>query len=201
VVLALAFFAFCMMLWILYGWFPTFIYEHFHLSLTSSGVNATLYLQAATIAGILVGGAVGDMLVARVPAARFYVGAVGLFVCGPFGCLALVGSSLSQARIASALFGFFAGLMIANVFSGAFDVVAQENYSFAAGFLNLVGGLSGGMGLLLSGWWNHTIGLLGLMRWAAAGSACMAVLMVVVGVRGFEKDHGKAMLSEPVPNQ
>src|SRR5215472_2950875 len=35
--LAVAFFAFCTMLWMLYAWFPNFIYERYHLSMTESG--------------------------------------------------------------------------------------------------------------------------------------------------------------------
>ena len=55
-----AMFTFCLMLWILYGWLPDVIYEKFHLSMAASGVNATLYLQASSVVGVLIGGVTAD---------------------------------------------------------------------------------------------------------------------------------------------
>ena len=73
--LSAAFFAFCAMLWIFYAWFPTFLFERFHLSMTESGFRATLFVQLSCGAGIVVGGALADRLSKRIPAARFYIAA------------------------------------------------------------------------------------------------------------------------------
>ena len=60
--------------------------------------------------------------------------------------------------------------MISNIFASAYDVVAERNYGFAAGMLNLVGGLSGSAGMLLGGWWKGSVGILSLMKWAVVAT-------------------------------
>jgi predicted MFS family arabinose efflux permease len=43
-----AFFLFCAMLWMLYAWLPSYVYDRFHLSMAKSGLAATVYLQASS---------------------------------------------------------------------------------------------------------------------------------------------------------
>ena len=40
----------------LYAWFPNFIYERYHLSMTESSFTATVYIQISCMAGVLAGG-------------------------------------------------------------------------------------------------------------------------------------------------
>jgi MFS family permease len=183
-----AMFTFCLILWILYGWLPDVIYEKFHLSLAASGVNATLYLQASSVVGILIGGITADQAKRRIPQARFYVSAFGCLLCGPFAYLTLAVDSLAGLKIASTLFGLFAGCMISNIFASAYDVVAEANYGFAAGVLNLVGGLSGSAGMLLGGWWKGSVGIVTLMKWAVVAAEFAAILLMVVAATQFRSD-------------
>src|SRR5262245_21589162 len=60
--LCLVFPAFTFVLWLLYTWLPNFLYEKFSLSLSDAGFTATVYLQAATMAGLLIGGVSADWL-------------------------------------------------------------------------------------------------------------------------------------------
>ena len=192
--LAAAFFAFCMMLWMLYAWLPSFIYERYGLSMTESGFTATFYLQASSALGVLAGGALGDRIVKRVRAGRFYVGGLGLLSCAPMAYLTLASGSLGLLKLASAGFGLLSGLMIANIFASAYDVISERNYGFGAGALNLAGGLAGGAGIFCAGLWKQSIGIRTLMGWAALAAAGAAVVMVVVVAARFQADRRRVGL-------
>ena len=48
-ILCIVFPAFTFVLWLLYAWLPSFLYDKFSLSLTEAGFTATVFLQAATL--------------------------------------------------------------------------------------------------------------------------------------------------------
>ena len=192
VTLAAAFFAFCLMLWMLYAWLPNWIYEHYGRSMAHSGFISTFYLQISTVGGVLAGGALADRLIRRAPAARFYVAAAGLLLCAPFAWLALATSSLGVLKLACAAFGLAAGLFIANLFAAAYDVIAERNYGFGAGALNLFGGAAGGTAVFLAGLWRRSVGIPALMGWAAALTALGAVALLAVSLRHFDADRARA---------
>jgi len=194
--LALAFFAFCTMLWMLYAWFPNFIYERYHLSMTESGLTATIYLQTSCMAGVLGGGVLADWLVRRISLGRFLIAVVGLAGCAPFAFLSLAAGSLPVAKLSAAAFGFFAGVFVSNVFAGAYDVISRQNYGLATGILNLTGGLAGGAAILATGLWKASVGMSALMKWQAIASFAGALLLLFVVVTRFASDRRRALASE-----
>jgi MFS family permease len=187
--LAVAFFCFCTMLWMLYAWFPNFIYERYHLSMTESGLTATIYLQTSCVAGILSGGILADWLVRRVPSGRFLIAVFGLVTSAPFAYLSLAAASLTAAKISSAGFGFFAGLFIANLFASSYDVISRRNYGFGAGILNFVGGFAGGAAILAAGMWKASFGMVALMKWQAVATVVSAALLLIVVLTAFASDR------------
>lgn len=191
--LCAAFFNFCIILWILFAWLANFIYERYHLSLTESGFRATLFLQSGTAAGVLLGGVLGDRFAKRFPGGRFYIGGFGLFACAPFAYALVAVHSLPLLEFFSAAFGFLGGLFIANLFAGAYDVASERNYGFAAGALNMIGGLAGGAAIFLTGLFKASLGMAGLIRWGAIASAITAVIMVAVVAVCFRSDHAAAL--------
>lgn len=194
--LSLAFFAFCTMLWMLYAWFPNFIYERYHLSMTQSGLTATVYLQTSCMAGVLAGGVLADWLVLRIRSGRFLIAVAGLAACTPFAFLSLAAGSLAIAKLSAAAFGFFAGVFVANTFAAAYDVISRQNYGLATGILNLAGGLSGGAAILAAGLWKASLGMAPLMKWQAIASASAAVLLLFVVVARFVSDRSHALQGE-----
>jgi MFS family permease len=72
-----------------------------------------------------------------VPAAAGVIGALHPS-CSPFPYLTLAVNSLPLLKLTSSAFGFFAGLMIANLFASAYDVISRRNYGPAAGTLNML---------------------------------------------------------------
>jgi MFS family permease len=194
--LALAFFSFCAMLWMLYAWFPSFIYERYHLSMTESGLTATVYLQTSSMGGVLAGGVFADWLVTRIRSGRFLIAVVGLAACAPFAFLSLAAGSLAIAKLSAAGFGFFSGVFVANTFAASYDVVSRRSYGLATGILNLVGGLAGGAAILAAGLWKASVGMVVLMKWQSIASAAIAFLLLFVVRKRFVPDRSRVVASE-----
>jgi len=187
-----AFFTFCFVFWILLAWLANYIYEHYHLSLTESGFRATLFLQSGCAVGVLLGGVLGDRFAKCIPGGRFYVGGAGLFLCTPFAYALQAVDSLASLEFCSAAFGLLGGLFIANLYASAYDVVSERNYGFAAGAMNLVGGLAGGAAIFLTGFFKASLGMAGLIRWGAIASMFAACIMAALVAVCFRSDHAAA---------
>lgn len=178
--LCAAFAAFCAMQWIFFAWFPTFLQERFHLSMTDSGWNGTLFIQSSAIVGILGGGVLADRLRRRWSAARLHVAAAGVLFSAPFAYLTFSASSLNQARVFSALFGLFGGLLAANAFAAAYDVLDRtDSRGLAAGILNMTGGISSAFMIYVAGAWKDTIGFSGLMIGMATVAVATSLLLML----------------------
>jgi len=67
-------------------------------------------------------------------------------------------------------------------------VVRERNYAFAAGVLNLGGGIASGAGLLLAGWWKESGGVVTLMQRASIASVFAALLLASVAALRFDSD-------------
>jgi MFS family permease len=173
-----AFFCFCAMLWVFYAWYPAFLQERYSLSMTQSGFAATVFVQVSCGLGVVAGGVLADRLSKRTPAARLYVAAAGILLSAPFGYLTFAAASLDVARVCSSLYGAFAGLMIANVFAAALDVIPPRHFGFGAGFLNAVGGVAASIIILVAGLVKNTLGFAGLLTWV--GIACTLSALVLI---------------------
>ena len=185
VALAAVFFAFCMVLWILYAWLPNFIFERFGLSMTASGLAATLYLQTGSAIGVLAGGVLGDWTAQRLPGGRFYIAGFGILACSPFAYLALASGSVGGLKLAAGAFGFLSGVFVANLFASAYDVIAPSNYGFGTGALNMLGGVAGGAGMLAVGLFRASVGMEALVLWGAAAAAALALVLIVTTARAY----------------
>ena len=185
--LLVAFFAYCVMLWMLYAWLPNFIYEHYHLSMTESGFTATVYLQGSTAAGILTGAFFADRMAVRFRAVRFYLVGAGVLLSAPFAWLVFQSDSLVTLKLASVGFGLFGGWLMSNIFAAAYDVIAKENYGLGAGVLNLCGGLAGGTAIFIAGYFKASIGIAPLMLFASAMAAASGILLIVIARYRFPR--------------
>ena len=178
-ILTFSFFWFCAMLWIVYAWLPDLLYERFRMSLSTSGLDATLYIQVSCGIGVLVGGWLADRLLLQIRSARLYVVGCGMLFSAPCAYLTFAATTLARFRYYGGAFGLLAGFAIANVFAAAYDVISDRNYSFAAGVLNMTGGLSGGAAMLIAGIYKREFGITNFMEWAAAATALSGLLLVV----------------------
>ncbi len=124
-------------------WMPSFLHDRFGMDLAMSGLNATLWLQAASVLGVLCGGWLADRWALRRRGGRMAVQALGLFAGAPL--IFLTGWTLSVPVLVMALagFGFFKGLYDANIWASLYDVVRPRRHATALGIMNAVGWLGG----------------------------------------------------------
>ena len=191
--LCLVFPVFVFGLWLLYGWLPNFLHEKFALDLGDAAFNATVFLQGATLAGLLGGGVLADWLYLRTKAARLWLLTASLLLCAP--CLHALGNSdsLAATRLAAAGFGLFSGLFMGNIFPSAFEVVPADTRASAVGVLNLFGAVVSGFATLFGGMWKKTVGIESLFSFTALAYLA-AALALIAGIkllfpRDYERIH------------
>ena len=125
-------------------WMPTFLYNKFHMSLSMAGLNATVYIQIASVLGVISGGILADAFVKKMAGGRMLAQSIGLLIGVPF--VFLTGWTTSVAVLIAAMigFGYFKGLYDANIFASLYDVVPVQLRGAAAGTLNSLGWLGAG---------------------------------------------------------
>lgn len=124
-------------------WLPTYLKRHFDMSLTLSGLTATLWLQAGSVIGVLIGGWLADRWVRRWRGGRMLVQAIGLFAGGPL--IFLTGWTLSVPLLVGTLIGIglFKGFYDSNIWAALYDFVPASRRATAMGFMNALGWLGG----------------------------------------------------------
>ncbi len=125
-------------------WMPTFLYNKFHMSLSMAGLNATIYIQIASVLGVISGGIFADALVKKMSGGRMLAQSLGLLVGVPFVFLTGWTTSVGVLVCAMIGFGYFKGLYDANIFASLYDVVPVARRGAAAGVLNSLGWLGAG---------------------------------------------------------
>jgi MFS family permease len=129
---------------VLLSWMPKFLFDRFHMSLSTAGLTATAFVQLASLAGAPVGGWLADWWRQRTPAGRIAVQAIGMFAGAPFVAICGTTNSIAVLIVALTCWGFFKGLYDANIFASAFDLVPPDARGRTAGFMNMIGWLAGG---------------------------------------------------------
>jgi MFS family permease len=115
------------------------------MSLTMAGLNATFWLQAASVAGVLYGGWLADRWARRRRGGRPLVQAVGLLVGAPVVFFTGWSRDVEVLVVALAGFGFCKGLYDANIWASLYDVVPARRRATAQGLMNAVGWLGAGV--------------------------------------------------------
>ena len=153
--------------WIVYTWLPTYLYERFQMSLTGAGFSATFYIQAASFAGIILGGMLADRWSASNPRARVFTQVIGLVSAGTF--LFLVGHTSSQAVLVLSLmvFGLGRGFFDCNLMPALCQIAPNRLRATGYGIFNFSSCLMGGAMAAVAGALKGAIGLGGALRISA----------------------------------
>lgn len=126
-------------------WLPTYLYQRFHLTLAAAGFSATAYMQMASVAGVLVGGLLADRFVRHARGGRMLIQGIGMLCGFPFLLLCGWAASLPLLVFALLCFGFCKGMYDANIWASLYDTIPAHRRGFAAGLMNSIGWLGGGL--------------------------------------------------------
>lgn len=177
-------------------WMPTYLFRHFHMSLTMSGLNGSAYLQIASIVGVVSGGAWADALVQRRrddKSARMRVQAAGLFCGVPF--LFLSGWTTAAAAVLAAMigFGFFKGVYDSNLWAALYDVTPIERRGATLGIMNSLGWLGGAAAQLCIGVVSVRFGMSACLSATAIVYLAIAIVLLI-GARRLARKPSSAEL-------
>lgn len=169
-------------------WMPSFLYNKFNMSLSMAGLNATFYLQMASVLGVISGGFLADKLVKTYRGGRMMAQSIGLIMGVPF--IFLAGWTLSIPILILALigFGYFKGLYDANIWASLHDVVKPKNRATAVGFMNSIGWFGGGIAPIAIAYASTKYGMSASI---SATSVLYLVfgLLLIFGIRKFMKNQ------------
>jgi MFS family permease len=125
-------------------WMPSFLRRKFDMTLTMSGLNATFWLQMASVLGVVCSGWFADRWARERRGGRMFVQALGLFAGAPL--IFLTGWTMAVPVLVLAMtgFGLSKGLYDGNIWASLYDVVRPERRATAVGLMNALGWLVGG---------------------------------------------------------
>jgi len=169
--------------WLVYTWLPLYLYERFRMTLTLAGFSATFYIQAASFAGIFIGGLGADYWGVRRLKGRIWVQSAGLAAAAPF--LFLIGVASSQALLIVALliFGIGRGIYDSNAMPVLCQIAPAELRSTGYGVFNLVSCVVGGITAAAAGYLKSALGLGFAFQVAAAILVAAALTLLTVRPR------------------
>lgn len=137
--------------WMVIGWMPTYFQEHFHLTQGAAGLLATVYLNAASLLGLMVGGAWADRWSLTHKRACIFVSVIGLCVSAP-SILLVPNTSLLPLAIAGLVLHGLTRSFADTEMMPILCLISDSRYR-ATGFgvLNLVACLVGGATIYAGG--------------------------------------------------
>jgi len=150
-ILSLLFFTANFVVWALNIWIPTYLNRELHLSLTEAGFYGGTILNAASLAGVLLGGVIADRLIKQTRLGRFYILGGSLLSSGLFVFLIGWAHALPLLALCLAFAGFLKGIFDANIYAAVHDVVVPRARSTAVGLLTTIGFAGGGLSPLIIG--------------------------------------------------
>ncbi|MGH9752293.1 MAG: MFS transporter [Blastocatellia bacterium] len=173
--------------WIVYTWLPTYLYERFQMSLTGAGFSATFYIQAASFAGIILGGMLADRWSGANPRARVFTQVIGFISAGTF--LFLVGYTSSWAVLILSLivFGLGRGFFDCNLMPVLCQIAPNRLRATGYGIFNFSSCLVGGAMAALAGALKGAIGLGGALQISALILCAAGLVLLSVRVAGAKE--------------
>ena len=137
--------------WLVYGWLPTFLKDHFNLNLGEAGISATGYIQIGSFVGVIVGGILADRWTRKNNRGRLYMLIIGFTLGAPFLFLMASTNVFSIAIIAMLVFGLARGFNDANLMPILRQVADGRYIATGYGFLNFLSTIIGGLMVYVGG--------------------------------------------------
>lgn len=137
--------------WLVYGWLPTFLKDHFHLKLGEAGISATGYIQIGSFIGVILGGILADRWTRKNNRGRLYMIIIGFTLGAPFLFLMASTTIFSIAIVAMLIFGVARGFNDANMMPILRQVADGRYIATGYGFLNFLSTIIGGLMVYVGG--------------------------------------------------
>ena len=167
--------------WAIYGWLPTYMGQHFKLGQGAAGMSATAYIQVASFAGVLIGGAWADRWIRRNPCGRVLVPLIGFCAAGPALYWSASTSVLLAAVIGLIVFGLARGFADANNMPILCQIAPARYRATGYGVLNFAAcALGGAMTYVAGALKDANIGLEKVFQFCAGGVVVAALLLLFV---------------------
>jgi MFS transporter, Spinster family, sphingosine-1-phosphate transporter len=166
--------------WVVRDWMPAILKEKFHLGEGKAGMTAVLYVQIASIVGVLIGGFLADRWMQKTSRGRIYTSALGMALFLP--SLYAVGGAetLMVAVMGLVLFGFGWGFFDCNNMPILTQITRPEVRATGYGLMNLFSIGIGGYADKMFGFLQDRGVALSLIFGGFAGLALVSVLVVLV---------------------
>ena len=130
--------------WMVIGWMPTYLQEHFNLAQGRAGLLASVYVNAASLIGLIVGGAWADRWGRSNKRARLSVAGIGLVIAAPAIFVVSNTSLLPLALAGLLLYGLTAAFASGEMMPILCLVVDRRYRATGFGILNLFACTVGG---------------------------------------------------------
>jgi MFS family permease len=137
--------------WLIYGWLPTFLKEHFHLGLGEAGFSATGYVQVGSFIGVICGGLLADRWSRSNSNGRLYIVIIGFTLGAPFLFLMASTSVFFIGIMAMLVYGISRGFNDANLMPILCQIVDSRYIATGYGFLNFLSTIIGGIMVYVGG--------------------------------------------------
>jgi MFS family permease len=166
--------------WVVRDWMPEILRQKFSLGQGKAGVSAILFVQLASIVGVVVGGTLADRWVRRHERGRIFTSAIGMLFFLP--ALFSVGhaSTLTIAIVGLIIFGLGWGFFDCNNMPILCQIARPEWRATGYGIMNLVSISCGGFGDWAFGALRDRHVPLDLIFGAFAGVALLSVFIVLM---------------------
>ena len=167
--------------WMVIGWMPTYLQEHFKLAQGEAGLIATVYVNVASLIGLAVGGAWSDRWSRTNRRACLHVTAIGLALSVPAILLVSTTSVLPVAIAGLVLYGLTIAFASAEMMPILCLILDPRYIATGFGVLNLFACAVGGLTTYAGGALRDAridVSLL-FMAGAAGMVLCAAMLLLV----------------------
>lgn len=104
-------------------WTPTYLYQHFGLSLADAGFSSMFYHHLGAYVGVVFGGRLSDQLAWRRPSLRLEMQGTALLLGAPFIYMVGHEQNLHMVYLMLGVFGFFRGVYDSNIWASLYEVI------------------------------------------------------------------------------
>jgi MFS transporter, Spinster family, sphingosine-1-phosphate transporter len=140
-----------MSFWLINGWLPTFLKDHFNLKIGEAGISATGFIQVASFIGVIVGGILADKWSRTNKRGRILIPVIGFTFGGPFLFLMASTNVFLFAIAGMIIFGLSRGFHDSNLMPILCQIVDKRYRATGYGFLNFLSTIVGGIMIYIGG--------------------------------------------------